>query len=536
MNSSVEAFPLPSPARTLSDSLSDSTVGESTTSGLDTSLPKLLTSSSVDEGAAEKGRLESLDTRPDADGVRFENGQYIVGFNGPDDSSLPINMSTMKKWVIICTISSASFCVTCGSSMVASSYAGVEKDFGVSEEVATLGISLFVLGLGLAPVVMGPMSEFFGRSPIYNYSYVFYFATNMLVAFAPNIGAWISGRFLGGLAGAAFLAVAGGSISDVFAPEEIGFPMAVYTVSPFLGPVAGPIISGFINQHLHWRWTWWVLAIWIFFELVALLLSVPETYEPALLVKRAKKLRKAGRTNVHAPLELDERSVPLVILTSCAKPFELLATEIMALLLCLWTALLLGILYLFFGAFPIVYSAHGFNLQSIGLSFLGIGIGLVLGTLSFPFWDRIYQKILRETGQRPPPEEHLRRGVAGGTIIPICLFWFAWTTQPSVHWIASEIATVPLGIGLAWAFQSVFSYLVDAYRPIAASAMAANGALRSCYAAIFPLFTRQMFDKLGTQWALSLCAFLCLAMAPFPYFFFVYGAKFRGNSKFAQHP
>ncbi|KAM0755473.1 MFS general substrate transporter, partial [Meredithblackwellia eburnea MCA 4105] len=486
----------------------------------------------LDGGTAEKGHQTSAEW--DADGVRIENGIPVVGLKGPEDPFSPINMTPLKKWILILVISSASFCVTCCSSMVASSYAGVEKDFGVSTEVATLGLSLFVLGLGFAPLVMGPLSEFFGRSPIYNCSYFFFFCFNMLVAFSPNIGAWLVGRFLGGVAGAAFLSVAGGSVADVFAPHSIGLPMAVYTASPFLGPVAGPVISGFINQHLHWRWTWWVLAIWIFVEFIALVLFVPETYLPALLVKRAKKLRKAGRADVRAPLELAQKSIPLVILVSCARPFEILAVEPMALVLNLWTSILLGILYMFFSAFPIVYQAHGFNLQETGLSFLGLGIGLLAGTASFPFWARYYKKIMAETGQRPPPEEHLRRGIVAGIILPVCLFWFAWTTQSSIHWIVSEIATVPLGFGISLAFQAVFAYLVDAYRPVAASAMASNSALRSTYAAIFPLFTHQMFHKLGTQWALTLCAFLCLVMAPFPYLFFKHGAKYRRGSKFAN--
>lgn len=155
----------------------------------------------------------------------------------------------------------------------------------------------------------------------------------------------------------------------------------VAPASPFLGPEFGPIIAGFVNQHINWRWTWWILVIWAAFEFVALFLFVPETFVPRLLVLKARKLRKAGRTDVKAPLELDPRSIPKVILISCRRPFgelvsnfplnnfwhslrwvpkpELLFTEPMAAVLCTWTALLLGILYMFFSAFSIVYSVYG---------------------------------------------------------------------------------------------------------------------------------------------------------------------------------
>lgn len=52
--------------------------------------------------------------------------------------------------------------------------------------------------------------------------------------------------------------------------------------------------------------------------------------------------------------------------------------------------------------------------------------------------------------------------------------------------------------------------------------------------AAFPLFGNQMYDKLGYQWASSLLGFLTLAMLPFPYLFYRYGKKIRGNSRFAS--
>jgi hypothetical protein len=51
--------------------------------------------------------------------------------------------------------------------------------------------------------------------------------------------------------------------------------------------------------------------------------------------------------------------------------------------------LILGILYLTFQAFPIIFEEkHGFNLQSTGLTFLGIGTGMLLGLCTMPYWNR----------------------------------------------------------------------------------------------------------------------------------------------------
>ena len=93
----------------------------------------------------------------------------------------------------------------------------------------------------------------------------------------------------------------------------------------------------------------------------------------------------------------------------------------------------------------------------------------------------------------------------------------AFTTYPQVHWIAPIIGSAPFGAGTVFIFTGVFTYLVTAYRPIAASAMAANSALRSTFAAVFPLFAGQMYDRLGTVGATALLAGLMTLMAPLPY-------------------
>jgi hypothetical protein len=96
------------------------------------------------------------------------------------------------------------------------------------------------------------------------------------------------------------------------------------------------------------------------------------------------------------------------------------------------------------------------------------------------------------------------------------LFWLAFTTYKSVHWLVPIAASVPFGAGVYFVFTSSFTYLVVAYRPVAASAMAGNSALRSSFAAGFPLFAGAMYARLGTVGATALLAGLTAVMAPFP--------------------
>jgi len=121
----------------------------------------------------------------------------------------------------------------------------------------------------------------------------------------------------------------------------------------------------------------------------------------------------------------------------------------------------------------------------------------------------------------------------GSIVIPVGLFWFAWTNSPSVHWIVSILAGVPFGFGMVLVFLSIMNYLIDAYTIFAASVLAANSVLRSCFGAAFPLFTTYMYNNLGIHWASTIPAFLALACVPFPFLFYKYGASIRERCKFA---
>src|ERR1700724_3133939 len=157
----------------------------------------------------------------------------------------------------------------------------IEEEFHVSQVVAILGLSTFVLGLAFGPctpchrtnltiVFLGPLSEFYGRKPIYIVSYFFFLSRlprewrltvvwQIPTAVARNIETIIITRFLAGFSGAAFLSVSGGSITDMWIKEQVSWPMVIYTLGPFLGPTIGPLVGGFINQHVVWRWTFYLI-------------------------------------------------------------------------------------------------------------------------------------------------------------------------------------------------------------------------------------------------------------------------------------
>lgn len=155
-----------------------------------------------------------------------------------------------------------------------------------------------------------------------------------------------------------------------------------------------------------------------------------------------------------APTERTKKSVLAAVGRSLLRPFQLLIFEFMVLSLCIYSAILLGILYLFFGAFPLVFGTiYQFNLWQIGLSFMGIGSGLLVGIGTDPVWHRVRSKLMRrleaETGIQgsSEPEFRLPPAIAGALLVPAGIFMFGWSAYPWVHWIVPIIGSAIFGTG-----------------------------------------------------------------------------------------
>lgn len=251
--------------------------------------------------------------------------------------------------------------------------------------------------------------------------------------------------------------------------------MMVYTIASLSAQQIGSLVGGFINQNADWRWTFYVLMISTCVCLVAIFTILPETYHPIVLRAKARGLRKStGDMRWRAPIELDvEDKKPLmsIIGSSISRPFQLLLLEPIVLNLCVLTALILGIVYLFFGAFGIIFPEnHGFSLEQVGLSFQGLFIGQLVGILTRPFWLWYVPRVVARNNQglkgnadkqdipTPEPEYRLLPAITGGILIPVGLFWFAWTTFPNIHWIVPIIGSGVFGIGLDFLSSACTKY------------------------------------------------------------------------------
>lgn len=463
---------------------------------------------------------------------------FGVDWEGEHDPQNPLNTSSARAWASTVILGISCACVTACSSMAGATYPGMGKAFGVGREVCTLSISLFVTGLGVGPMILGPTSEFVGRRKVLHISFATFLLGNLPVAFANNIALHLVFRFVTGFAGSAFLSVSGGAVSDVFPNRKVGTPMMIWSAAPFVGPTFGPLISGFINEYSTWRWVYYVVIIWSAVMMGLLLALVPETYAPELLRQKAVRLRKTtGDQRWKAPIEMKDRSLGHAVMKSVKMPFTLLTTQMMVLLLDIWSALVLGILYLSFGGLPWVFQTqYGFSVSQAGMCFLGIGVGQIVAVCTQPLLQRQYRRIAAKSpGGIAPPETRLIPGFYGAIACPLGLLLLGLLSFSRFPWILPIIGSSLFGVGMVYSFTSTFTYLVDAYRPVAASALASNSFLRSAFAAGFPLFGHQLYERLGAVRGTCLLAGLMALSLPLPFWFYQRGAAIRASSPFGNH-
>jgi multidrug resistance protein len=456
---------------------------------------------------------------------------YLVDWL-PGDEANPMNFRDTRKWLLNLLGAFSAFTVALASSAYSGGLAKIIKHFAISEEVALLGVSLFVVGFAIGPLVWAPLSERYGRRYVFVASGAALTATLAGTAGAQNIETLLVLRFLAGSLGSAPMAITGGLIADLFSPASRGLALGLFVVAPFSGPALGPIIGGFMAERGGWQWVEGLLAIIACAQLLVILFFLPETYPPVLLRRRARRLSKLTGNVYRSIMEVNHASSNLMVTLS--RPWVLLFREPIVLLISVYMSIIYGTLYMFFAAYPIIFQKiRGWDEGLGGLSFLGILVGILSSIPSMFIGHARYQKKALNGPKRLAPETRLPDCFIASIALPIGLFWFAWTNSPSIHWIVPILAGIPFGYGCIMVFLPCLNYLVDSYTIYAASVLAANSALRSMFGAAFPLFTGKMYDNLGIHWAASVPAFMALVCVPIPYLFYVYGARIRQRCHYA---
>lgn len=278
--------------------------------------------------------------------------------------------------------------------------------------------------------------------------------------------------------------------------------------------------------------------------------SLKETYAPALLVRKAEARRKeTGDSRWWSRYDQKESFIPL-LKVNLSRPFIMTFTEPICIFVPppsaphpdnqanttqwdVYIAIIYGILYLCFVAYPIVFTQRrGWSSGISGLAFVGIGIGAFLVIAAEPLIRRMINahKPDPATG-KPPPEAMVSVVCIAAVLAPIGELWFAWTCVPvTVHWVWPLLAGIPFGAGNTAVFIYASNYLAHSYGIYSASAMAGNSVVRSLLGGTLPLAGPAMYAKLNPHWAGTLLGLVQVAIIPIPVVFYRYGHRIRMKS------
>lgn len=329
----------------------------------------------------------------------------------------PLEWSPARKSVLLVLSCIATFLTAYTPGAYSPPSALMAHEFHTSRTAVIAGISTFCLGFGFAPMALAPLSEAWGRYPIFIVAGIIFVLFQALCSVMPHVAGMLVCRFFVGVGASVFSAVVGGVIADLWGKEDRNTPMALFSGSVLLGTGAGPLVSAALiniikNRTRAWQWTFWHQAIMDAVLMVFLIAFFKESRASVLLTRKAKilndwygQLEAHGQYGMYISLEnaniasssevwLAERvssdsndsdhrpqhhraqepelrrirwvvqadelrpSLVALITTSIKRPFALLFTEPVVFCFSLWAAFSWGILYLSFSVVPFLYNGN----------------------------------------------------------------------------------------------------------------------------------------------------------------------------------
>ncbi|KAG5767263.1 hypothetical protein H9Q72_004713 [Fusarium xylarioides] len=464
---------------------------------------------------ANKGSLEDA---VQGKGVHVDSDNRICWDEDADQHPRNWNFGTKAYTAaLICWLEM--YMTAIGSSGTATANAAREE-YGVSRTMAYfVFVTIYLLGQTIGSIFCSPISEVFGRRTIYIIAATIFCISSAIVAAVPSIIGVYFGRFFQGVAAAIPATVAFGNFDDMYNAEHRIWVVYVYTILGMLGLALGPIYSTYITSSIGWRWVYYISTI--------------------LLDKIIKETREeTGIEDVKSSNDEGEKfSVAKFAQNALFRPVQFLVTDPLVFFCAVLCAIAFGLIYGLTESLTIVYTAPPFNFSqnSSSLAFLAIAIGEVLNILPRIYDAHIYKKY-RRTHRRILPETKIKSFAIAAPSLAIGLWLFAWTIPPrvtNVPWPVSMIGLVIIGFSANDFSYVLFGYATDSYGEYAASAVSAISLTRTLTAAVFPLFTHQMYTGLGSNVATSILAAVASLFAFTPFLFLRYGSRLRHRSKFA---
>ncbi|KAF8333589.1 MFS multidrug transporter-like protein [Cantharellus anzutake] len=448
----------------------------------------------------------------------------------------PIHWPAWKKWALATIYCGLQTFVT----LLSTDYLPVEfliqEKWGGSTQVVTLGQSMFIIGTAVGPVVLGPLSDIWGRKWLYVGAMYLYALTNIGIALPTGLPMLIIFMFLAGVTGSVALCNVAGTISDMFGDDAgAGQAMALFVSSANIGPSLGSPVGEWIaeNPHMGYPWIGWINVI-IGGTFATCMTLLPETL-PSIVIPRTVK----EKDGVEMELPISRRSALDEVVFTLTMALRIMITEPIVLSLGLYNGFAYGLLFLYLdGVFDVFVVNYGLSYIGGNLTYLNFAAAVVIMFVFFvPLQTWLVKRDRKKHGGKIRPESRFLLSLVTVWGFPISLFWFAWTSAPGLghtsYW-SPVIAGCLLGVVDTLLWLGMMNYITDSYPNLAGSAIAAFLIPSFLVAGGCAHLGVYMFQKLKTQVAVSILAGISTGVVILVYTLYFFGPTLRARSRYAR--
>ena len=274
------------------------------------------------------------ETKPAANGSPKINWEHdLVDWESPDDPSNPQNWPKRRKMKTTLLYGLNTMSATFASSIFSASSPFIARQYEIGTEVSILGLSLFIAGFAVGPILWAPLSEVAGRKVAIAGPMFVFACFSAATATAENLQTIFITRFFAGVFSSSPVTIVGGALADIWNQRERGGAIVIYSLCIVGGPTIAPAIGAAMSEsYLTWRWTEYLCCILTSVMVLVDIIFLEETSPALLLSRKAKRLRsKTGNWALHAKFDELDHSIQGFLQKMLFVPLEMLVKEPMVL-------------------------------------------------------------------------------------------------------------------------------------------------------------------------------------------------------------
>ncbi|GAB7364996.1 hypothetical protein MBLNU230_g5779t1 [Neophaeotheca triangularis] len=411
--------------------------------------------------------------------------------------------SPKRKLVIVAILSFSSFLAPVGSTMVLSAIPEVAAEYSTSGTVINVSNALYLIFMGLSPLLWGPLGQVYGRKWTLAVSSALFTAFSIGTALAPNLASYFVFRMLTAYNGTSFLIIGSSCIGDIYRPVDRATALGWFLSGTLIGPALGPFIGGIIVTFRSWRDLFWLQTALAGTATLAVTFFLPETIHYAKKVE-LQNLSKTAKAKKFWSWTNPARVVKLF-------RYPNLCTAGLASGALVWNmySLLTPIRYVLNPRFGL-----DSPLQS-GLFYIAPGCGYLVGTFFGGRWaDRVVKKNIRKRGGERVPEDRLKSCLSSmGIVIPGCMLIYGWAVDQAVGGIPLPVIVMFVqGVAQLFCFPSLNTYCLDVMGSGSSSEVIAGNYLsRYIFAAAGSAACLPIIEAIGIGWFSTISALFLVA-------------------------